>query len=45
MLSPPGARPGPAVGDVRMECLWGPGLGVPGLRGPLPPGEGPGLLQ
>lgn len=28
-----------------MECLWGPGLGVPGLRGPLPPGEGPGLLQ
>lgn len=30
---------------VRLECLWGLRLGAPGLRIPLPPGEGPEPFQ
>lgn len=44
-LLPTDARGGREVGVARLECLWGPGLGVPGPWGPLPPREGPGPLQ
>lgn len=42
---PTDARGGREVGVARLECRWGPGLGVPGPRGPLPLREGPGRLQ
>lgn len=44
-LRPPDARGDRSVVVLRLECLWGPGMGVPGPWGPLPPREGPGRLQ